>query len=158
LSKVVFGGAQDTGTPVQSSPGSLTWSELPQGDGMFLQGDGGVVAVDADQTAHPGTTLRYASFHGLLNFNRSTWNAANTMIGMPVPVGLNIVSGLGAGMTLFQADQHIQFYNPYALNAIDPSRMLIGTQDIYESPDHGDHLNNLVQTGQFIGGNSFGFS
>jgi hypothetical protein len=148
LSKVGFGGAQDTGTPIQSVPGSFTWGEL-------LQGDGGVVAVDANQTAHPGTTLRYTSFTGLGFFNRTTWNAANMMIGGFTLVGLNIVSGPGTGMTLFQFDPNIQFYNPYVLNTINPSRMLIGTQNIYESMNNGDSLNNLVQTGQSIGG---GFS
>ena len=150
LSKVAFGGAQDTGTPIQTASGSFTWGEL-------LQGDGGVVAVDADQSAHPGTTLRYTSFTGLGSFNRTTWNAANMMIGGFTLVGLNIVSGAGAGMTLFQFDPNIQFYNPYVLNAITPSRMLIGTQNIYELMNNGDLLNDLVQTGQFIGGNfSFG--
>jgi hypothetical protein len=148
LSKVAFGGAQDTGTPIQTASGSLTWGEL-------IQGDGGVVAVDADQTAHPGTTVRYSSFTGLQFFNRTIWSAANTMIGGFTPVGLNIVSGPGAGQTLFQFDPNIQFYNPYVLNAINPSRMLIGTANIYESSNRGDSLNNLVQTGQAIGG---GFS
>jgi hypothetical protein len=146
LSKVAFGGAQDTGTPIQSLPGNLTWNEL-------IQGDGGVVAVDSDQTVHPGTTIRYTSFFNLGSFNRTSWNAANMMIGGFTLVGLNIVSGPGTGMTLFQFDPNIQFYNPYVLNAINPSRMLIGTQNIYESMNNGDSLNNLVQTGQFIGGN-----
>ena len=150
LSKVAFGGAQDTGTPIQPTLGNFTWSEL-------LQGDGGVVAVDADQTAHPGTTIRYTSFTLLGSFNRTTWNPANMMLGGFTFVGLNIVAGPGSGMNLFQFDPNIQFYNPYVLNAITPSRMLIGTQNIYESLNNGDSLNNLVQTGQFIGGNfSFG--
>ncbi len=150
LSKVTFGGAQDTGTPIQSAPGGFNWSEL-------LQGDGGVVAVDADQVAHAGTTLRYTSFFSLGSFNRTTWNAANTRIGGFTLVGLNIVSGPGTGQTLFQFDPNIQFYNPYVLNAINPSRMLIGTASIYESTNRGDSLNNLGFTGAFIGGGfSFG--
>ena len=131
LSKIAFGGAQDTGTPIQGSPGSFTWGEL-------IQGDGGVVAVDANQTAHPGTTVRYTSFTQLGSFNRTTWNAANAMVGGFTFVGLNIVSGSGTGMTLFQFDPNIQFYNPYVLNAIDPSRMLIGTENIYKSTNRGE--------------------
>src|SRR5262249_51192762 len=54
-------------------------------------------------------------------------------------------------------DPNIQFYNPYVLNAINPSRMLIGTQNIYESMNRGDSLNNLGSTGQLVGGGfSFG--
>ena len=48
-----------------------------------------------------------------------------------VAVKLIITSGPGSdpadpskNMTLFQFDKNIQFYQPFALNAIDPSRML----------------------------------
>jgi hypothetical protein len=153
LSKVTFGGSQDNGTPYQLAPGGFLGNEL-------FGGDGGVVAVDADQAAHPGTTLRYSSSQffgccnaaGIGNFNRTTWNAANTRIGGFPLVGLNIVAGPGAGQTLYQFDPNIQFFNPYVLNAIDPSRMLIGTENIYESMNRGDSLNNLGATGASIGG------
>jgi hypothetical protein len=135
LSKVVFGGTQDNGTPIQTTPGNTTWSD-------FTDSDGGVVAVDADQIAHPGTTLRYTSSNVLSGFNRSSWNAANTFLGRE-PVLLNIVSGPGTGKNFLQFDTNKRIYNPYVLNTIDPSRMLIGTEYIYESPDRGDSLNNL---------------
>jgi hypothetical protein len=76
VSNVVFGGTQDTGTTIQSAPGSFTWDEL-------LQGDGGVVAVDGDQTAHAGTSIRYTSFQFLGFFNRTTWNGANGLVSGP---------------------------------------------------------------------------
>jgi hypothetical protein len=152
LSKVTFGGSQDNGTPYQLAPGGFLGNEL-------FGGDGGVVAVDGDQVAHPGTTLRYSSsqFFGLNtathtgNFNRTTFNAANNFVTRTF-VGLNIVAGSGVGQTLYQFDPNIQFYNPYVLNAIDPSRMLIGTENIYESMNRGDSLNNLGSTGASIGG------
>jgi hypothetical protein len=153
LSKVTFGGTQDNGTPIQLAPGAFP-------AGQLVGGDGGVVAVDADHVAHPGTTLRYSSSQffgccnaaGIGNFNRTTWNAANTRIGGFTLLGLNIVAGPGVGQTLYQFDPNIQFYNPYVLNAIDPSRMLIGTENIYESMNRGDSLNNLGATGASIGG------
>jgi hypothetical protein len=46
-------------------------------------------------------------------------------------------------MTLIQFDKNIQFYQPFALNAIRPHRMLIGTNQLYESLNNGDSLNNL---------------
>jgi hypothetical protein len=146
LSKVVFSGNQDTGTSIQSSAGSQIWSE-------FLQGDGGNVAVDTDQTAHPGTSIRYSSFTGLSFFNRSTWNSSNGFIS-DATVGLNITSGSGTGLTLSQFDPNIQFYNPFVLNSINPARMLIGTANIYESTNNGDSLTNLGFTGFFIGNGS----
>jgi hypothetical protein len=49
-------------------------------------------------------------------------------------------------------DTNVQFYNPYMLNRIDPTRMIIGTADIYESTNQGDTLTDLSGfTGSFIG-------
>ena len=148
LTRTVFGGTQDTGTPMQLVPGGFTFAD-------YRTGDGGRVAVDADQTTHPGTSIRYSSFQFLGGFNRSTWDSANTFLGF-VPVGLNITSGTGAGQTLFQFDTSIQFYNPFVLNRIDLSRMLIGTTNIYESANRGDSLTNLGAAGASINGLSYG--
>jgi hypothetical protein len=148
LSGIVFGGTQDNGTAIQSAPGNQTWN-------VFQGGDGGNVAVDADQTAHPGTSLRYTSFQKLGSFTRSTFDAGNTFLGFS-PVGLNITSGPLAGFNLLSIDPNIQFYNPYVLNAINPARMLIGTANIYESMNKGDSLANLGFTGFFITSLAYG--
>jgi len=144
LSNIVIGGAQDNGTPIQLAPGESTWAQL-------RGGDGGNVAVDSDQTAHPGTTIRYTSSQNFGFFNRTTWDASNTRLGGFTQVQLRITSGPGTGLTLFQFDPNIQFYQPYVLNTIDSSRMLIGTANIYESLNRGDTLANLGFTGFFIG-------
>jgi hypothetical protein len=148
VSRIVFGGTQDTGTPMQSAPGSRTFNE-------FLVGDGGVVAVD-DTSANGASSIRYTSFFKLGFFNRSTWSPANTLVSGPTALGLRIISGPGTGLTLFAFDPNIQFYNPYELNRIDPSRMLIGTANIYESRDRGDTLANLFAAGKFISSLSYG--
>src|SRR5205814_653869 len=99
--------------------------------------------VDSDQTTHPGTTIRYASFQRFQAFSRSTWDAANNLLNQ-IGVRLLITAGPGTGEDLFQFDSiGIQFYQPFVLNAIDPSRMLIGTNSIYESLNRGDSLANL---------------
>jgi hypothetical protein len=143
LSNIVFGGAQDNGAAIQLASSESTWAQL-------VGGDGGNVAVDSDQTAHPGTTIRYTSSQFFGNFNRTTWDGANTRVGGFTLVQLRITSGPGTGLTLFQ-DPNRQFYQPYVLNAIDPTRMLIGTANIYESLNRGDSLANLGFTGFFIG-------
>jgi hypothetical protein len=150
LSGIVFGGAQDNGTSIQSAPGEFAWVQL-------LGGDGGNVAVDSDQTSHPGTTIRYSSVQDLGFFNRTTWDATNTMVGGFTLAGLLITSGLGTGETLTQFEVP-QFYQPFVLNAIDQSRMMIGTGNLYESLDRGDTLANLGSTGFFVVGNDFGAS
>jgi hypothetical protein len=141
LTNIVFGGTQDNGTPVQIVPGGTTWN-------IFFAGDGGVVGVDADQIAHPGTSLRYTSSEFFGGFNRSTWDASNTFL-TAVPVGLNITSGPCLG-SLFVCDPTIQFYQPFTINAIDPSRMLIGTASLYESLNGGDSLTNLGFLGAIL--------
>ena len=160
LSNIVFGGAQDNGTPVQKTPGNYTWMQL-------IGADGGVVGVDNSNSTE---SLRYSSFQIFGFFNRSAWDATNTML-RQVAVKLIITSGPGSNpadpsknMTLSQFDKNIQFYQPFALNAIDPSRMLIGTNQLYESLDRGDSLNNLgcltpLVMGQCVGptvGTSYG--
>jgi hypothetical protein len=62
------------------------------------------------------------------------------------------VAGPGAGQNLLDFDPFVQFYHPFVLNAVDPSRMLLGTQTLYESFDRGDSLTNLnFSNGQFVG-------
>ena len=121
----------------------------PAGD---LVGDGGDVAVDADQTAHAGTTIRYSSIQFLGTFNGATWDVHNNLLGYTL-LGLNIVAGPGAGENLFNYDPFIEFNNPFVLNAVDPKRLLLGTQNLYESFDQGDTLTNLnFNNGSWVGG------
>jgi hypothetical protein len=148
VTKTAFGGTQDTGTPMQNAPGSRTWTD-------FLQGDGGVVEVD-DITGGGAYSTRYTNFEVLEFFNRSTWSPSNTLISGPTELGLQIVAGPGAGQNLHDYDPNIQFYNPYVLNRVDPRRMLIGTANIYESPNQGDSLYNLVAANKFITALAYG--
>ena len=129
LSNIIFGGTQDNGTPVQLVPGSITWNQL-------IGADGGVVAIDANQVSHPGMSIRYSSFQTFGFFNRSTWDASNIMLGLE-PVGLAIMAGPGAGKMLLNFDRNISFAQPFALNAIDPARMLIGTGNLTSSSIRG---------------------
>jgi hypothetical protein len=149
VSHVIIAGTQDTGTSMQNEPGSLTWTD-------FMTADGGVVEVD-DKSANGASSIRYTSFNALANFNRSTWSASNVQIGSSNLIGLQIVSGLGTGLNLYQFDpKNIQFYNPYVLNAVAPNRMLLGTANIYESQDRGDTLSNLGFFGKFISSLAYG--
>ena len=150
LSHILISGNQDTGTSYQVSVNSQTWTDIALGDGA-------VVAVDADQTAHEGTSLRYESFIQMQSFRRHTFNSSNVEdTSKRASVGLNIVSGTGSGSTLLQADNTRQFYNPWVLNNINPARMLIGTSSLYESSNMGDSLNNLGSLGAAVSSLSYG--
>lgn len=144
VSKNFMCGAQDNGVSFQRTAGNLVWVQA-------AQGDGGKVAADADQTAHAGTSLRYYSTQNFGNFSRRTYDANGAQVGNTAFAGLMIMAGAGAGMTLMDFDKTVQFYQPYALNQIDPRRLLIGTSNIYESLDMGDNLNNLGAAGATVG-------
>jgi hypothetical protein len=146
LSQVIFGGAQDNGVPGQTQPGSSgVWK--PVGPG----GDGGDVAVDADQTTHPGTSIRYTSAAFLNPLFRSIWDANNNLLSSRYLL-LPIVDGPGAGSSIY-SDPSVQFNNPMVLNAVDPTRLLIGTKTLYESFDQANTWTNLnFSNGSYVGG------
>ncbi len=83
-SNIIFGGAQDTGTPQQTAPGSGVYSDQTQGDGPFT-------AVD-DLTTPGGNSHRY------IGFSRVDYSNANVNLG----TGINLIpSGGVAGFTNF---------------------------------------------------------
>ncbi|HEX9045655.1 MAG TPA: hypothetical protein VF988_01395, partial [Verrucomicrobiae bacterium] len=159
VNHAVIAGAQDVGTPMQVGPGNYTWNEQ-------ISGDGGNVAVDNSST--PGTAIRYSCFYYLSGMNRTTWtnnicvatNTVGLLIGNGPNSGTNL-NALNANNTPDDGDEPIitgvQFYNPYQLNAIDPTHMLIGTSNaLYESTDKGDHLTDLaINTGNYVGTAAF---
>ena len=141
----LLGGAQDTGSPEQTANGSLTWRD-------FQTADGGQVAVDTTSTA--GKSIRYTTRQNLGGFNRATFDSAGNQL-TSAAVGL-IVNGTG-GQNLFQWDPNIRFVQPYVLNNVDPTRMLVATADLYESSDRGDTLTDRTgQVGAFITAAAYG--
>lgn len=156
LNNAVFGGAQDNGTPHQDSPPGFPGGSPANFNATDRTGaDGGVVAVDNDQVAHPGTTIRYGSeqFLGRFTFTRQVFDNTNSFVSSTqIPL---VVNGAG-GKTLrslapsppapsgtFDFDNGIQFIQPFILNAVDPTRMLIGTTFLYESTDQGNTVTSL---------------
>ncbi len=135
VSRAFLCGAQDNGVNFQQAAGNKVWTEA-------AGGDGGRVEVDADQTAHAGTSLRYGSSQNFGGFKRRSYDANGALVGNATPVGLMITAGLGAGQKLTAFDK-VLFLQPFVLNQINPARMLIGTEYIFESADSGDTLTNL---------------
>ena len=83
-SNIIFGGAQDTGTPQESATGSMVYQDQTQADGPFT-------AVD-DLTTPGGTSHRY------IGFGRVDYSNANVNLG--TGIGL-IPAGGVAGFTGF---------------------------------------------------------
>ena len=124
---VAMGGAQDNGVTYQTFPNAPTWPEI-------AGGDGGKVAID-DSVA--GTSIRYSCGANWGPFERRTVVAGN--VTDTTQLGLK----LGA-QTVFQFDNNaVQFYGPYTLNAINPVRIVFGTDRVLESSDRGDTLTDI---------------
>ncbi|MDQ6808570.1 MAG: hypothetical protein M3Z64_03980 [Verrucomicrobiota bacterium] len=138
VSKVFSCGAQDNGINTQRATGDKVWAQ-------DTSGDGGRVEIDSDQKAHPGQSIRYDSAQNFGNFTRRTYDSANKEVER-ASVGLMITAGQGQGQGLKQFDK-VLFLQPFILNQVDPKRMLIGTDYLYESMDRGDTLTNLGSVG-----------
>ena len=98
------------------------------------------VAVDDLSLYGLNESYRYTSSEDLSNFERRTVDNQNNVLSTVYPT--LTVSGTG-GKTFAQVDGG-QFVTPLALNAIDPTRMVIaGATSIFESLDGGNTLTNL---------------
>ena len=110
---IIIGGTQDTGTPEQTAPGSLTWNSL-------ATADGGKVAVD-DSVA--GTSICAVTPSRI-------WEASPGAPAIPVaPMSFLPLTGRGPA----------QFYTPLEVNVNNPARLLLGTVGgLSESTDQGN--------------------
>src|SRR5262249_44156248 len=125
---ILIGGAQDTGTPQQLTPGSTTWRSVSTADG-------GDVAVDNITLAAVNRSIRYSSFQNLGSFRREIYDANNILISRVFPA--RTVVGGGAP---FQP----LFVTPVELNAINPSRLVLGgSNSVYESLDQGNTITEI---------------
>jgi hypothetical protein len=130
LNHVILGATQDNGSVEQFGS---NWARLIPRDG---------VGVQVDQTSIPGSSIHYYEGDFGSVFTRATFNSAHQLIDQH-PLDL-IINGTGGKRLLYDLDDTNQVIPPFELNAVDPRRMLIGTQFLYESSDRGDHLDRLV--------------
>ncbi|MEQ9379617.1 MAG: hypothetical protein RJP95_02050, partial [Pirellulales bacterium] len=125
LSNIIISGNQDTGTTQQLSEGSAVWNSVSAADG------GDVVVDDSGATSY-----RYSSFQNLVSFRRREYDSNNNLISQVFLAGI----------------PDPQFVTPVELNAVDPTRLVIGgTGKVYESFNRG--LSNSAVAGS-IGANS----
>ncbi len=153
LNNAIFGGTQDNGSPQQTNPGAFPGAPPASFTMTDRTGaDGGIAQVDNITNAGVAS-IHYGSEQSLGCFTRQGFDAANNPI-QNVGICSNatavaqVVSGTG-GQTLAQVEANvvggstIQFIQAYALNAVDPQRMIIGTNFLYESTDQGQTLTSL---------------
>jgi hypothetical protein len=126
---IIIGGAQDTGTPQQQARSGVRWRSVSN-----MDGDGGGVAVDAASVA--GHSIRYSGGADMRrNFRRFDYDLATGTVLEEYPK-LDVIKG--------DPNLTSQFYTPFRLNAVDPTRMIIGARNgIYEASQRGDTLTEI---------------
>src|SRR4051812_5055473 len=129
ISHTAIIGTQDNGVQQQLTPaGTITWEALPSGDG-------GDVAVDNTSLAGSNEAIRYYSSQFLFGFQRDVIDENN-----------NIISSAPLDTTVIGNDA--QFYTPIRLNAVDPTRLLVGGfSHLFESTNQGDSFVDLGPPG-----------
>ena len=119
---IILAGSQDNGTSVQINMNSKTWR-------LVSGGDGGDVAVDNVSLAASNRSIRYSSAQELRGFRRAIFDANNNQVGQAVPLA---------------TIPDPQFVTPIELNAINPSRLVVGGRNsVYESFDQGSTLTEI---------------
>ncbi len=130
---VIVGGSQDNGTEAETyfSPYSTSlWTTIEGGDG-------GLTRVDPNG-------VRYF-------FSDSELLRDGQQVLMEDPVyGKVAYDGLRTADVVY-VDQKVETASdvsyPFALNPSNPSQMLIGLTNVYESTDQGDHVTDITPTG-----------
>ena len=116
---IVYGGSQDNGT--EKYTGSLTWSAVRGGDGGFTRVD----------QSNPNTV--YHEYYGI-SLERSD-DAGGSWTNLAGTTGINPNDPV-----IDDGDDPAAFYVPYILDPANQSRILYGTDHLYESVDKGAHF------------------
>jgi hypothetical protein len=139
---VVFGATQDNSIPQQTVPGQIAWDSNED-----AWGDGFEVGVDVTST--PQSSIHYSSQQNLFHFRRRTYTSPTNVISdIGVPI---VIAGTG-GLTYNQVEGAlrddgglgtVRWNQSWVVNDADPTRLLLGTDFLYESFDRGDTFTSL---------------
>ncbi|MBS0657706.1 MAG: hypothetical protein JSR82_05590 [Verrucomicrobia bacterium] len=131
VARIFFGGAQDTGSLAQRTPGERLWDTV-------LTGDGGDVAIDV--LTSPGQSIRYGSIQNLAGFYRRTYDANNQLLGQVFPS--LILAGTGAPLS------GMPFITPVVTNAVAGGRLILASGSaLFESTDQGANVQQIANFG-----------
>jgi hypothetical protein len=134
----VLGAAQDVGVSIQNSGLHSTWDTPVNPAGVALQGDGTV----ADVFNGISSSQRLFATEGLEGF---TYNGTVPSLTVSAVAALPTDSPIPSTATnplksLKDFEGSIPFHALAATNPFNPSMLLIGTKNIYESRDGGQNL------------------
>jgi hypothetical protein len=149
VSSIIVGGSTVNGVGSQSVTGQATgWETLPVGSPVG--GPSGIVQID--NTSIPGESIRYTSGSFLRNLTGQAFTRNNVPVLATPPTAIPLIvngsdDGNGNPLNLYQIEplsaSVIAPQNPWALNTVDPRRLIIGTDYLYESSDDGQTLDSV---------------
>ncbi|MBZ5536977.1 MAG: hypothetical protein LAO31_13575 [Acidobacteriia bacterium] len=142
VNHVLFGATQDNAIPQQTVQGGLDWeiNEEPWGDGF---------EVGVDVSSVQGAAIHYSSQQNLFRFIRRTYTAPKQVTASQY---LDLVIAGTGGEHYNQVEGSlrddgglgtVRWNQSWAVNAADPTRILLGTDFLYESFDRGDNFTSL---------------
>lgn len=127
-SDMILSGNQDTGSMEQTSVGGAVWSSISTGDG-------GDVAVAEDDPV-VGESTRYSSYQYLTGVVRRVFDGSGSLMSTASPT----LTPLGGDPAI-----SAQFTTPIIVNAVDPSRLIVGAYNgVYESADRLDTVDQIT--------------
>ncbi len=136
----IMGGSQDNGSEIQTALNNQTWDQVQDGDGQ-------------NQEYDPVNNIRYGLGNNFGNFDRAAGGGVGVQMQLRANGNPTNFTGLQAsdqpvagGFNFFQA--HV----PFILDVIDPTRILIGRNGLYESDPAaitptGDVIRDITPTG-----------
>ena len=114
----------------------------------FNDGDGNTVAVDNSGSQ----SIRYATGNSALKgFFRRSFDATGKLVpGSLQPLNMRISPASAPFSGLTDADAKVNLATiPFAINAVDPSRLVLGLNSLYESFDRGETITDITPAGAF---------
>jgi uncharacterized repeat protein (TIGR01451 family) len=139
IDHITVGAPQDSGMTVQPGRGQQAWNS-------FFGSDETHVAVDNSGQISSSAIL-YGIGNGFDDFRRVAFTTqarpTNTRMKLASSPGGALLSGLNATDQMATSASYI----PFALDAQDPHRLMIGFNGLYESSNQGDTVTDITPTG-----------
>ena len=140
VSNVAIAAAQDTGLSEETAAGSLTWQQVIE----ETDGGGETLAVDDASLASQNESIRYFSSEYLNGFTQEVVDANNNVLSTYYPA----LTVTGTANKSFNQVDGGQYDTPIAINAVNPTRMVIGgATSVFELFNYGNTLTNLSAVG-----------
>jgi len=136
----IMGGSQDNGAEIQTALNNQSWNHVQDGDGQ-------------NQEYDAANNIRYGLGNNFGNFDRAAGGGVGTQMQLRANGNPTNFSGLVTSDTPTVGNFNgFQAHVPFILNSVDPTRILLGRNGLYESDPAaitptGDVIRNITPAG-----------